>query len=343
MRIVTDLSPVPPNVMARAARPGAPEPHGALAREALVLDEIEVRPARPAAAAPQGPVRIAAWNLERCKHIEPSAALLTRTGASLALLSEMDLGMAGSGDRHTTRDLAAAWSAEAGYAFATEFVEIGLGNQTESIVLAGQANARGLHGNAIVSRLPFRDVAVIPLEDHGGGSWWDLDWHHRRIGGRMAVAATLDLHGQPVRVVSAHLESLPGPERREAQARRIVADLERTVGRDGAALIGGDINAVTLPPGTEATERPDWFVAPEAYEGAFRVLREAGFTWMTANTPEPTRRQLPNGWPVPPFNRLDWFFVRGLKVSNPGVWPAVGEEGTSLSDHELVTLDVEPD
>jgi endonuclease/exonuclease/phosphatase family metal-dependent hydrolase len=286
-------------------------------------------------------VRIAAWNLERCKHVRASAALLARTGASLALFSEMDLGMARSGNRHTTRDLAAAWSTEAGYAFATEFVEIGLGNQTESVVWAGQANARGLHGNAFVSRLAFRDVAVIPLEDDGGGSWWDLDWHHRRIGGRNALAATIDLHGRPVRMVSAHLESLPGPERREAQARRIVDHLDRSIGRDGAALVGGDVNAVTLPPGAGAGERPDWFREPEAHEGLFRVLREAGFEWIPANTPEPTRRQLPNGWPKPPFGRLDWFFVRGLRASNPRVWPALDETGTPLSDHELVTVDIE--
>jgi endonuclease/exonuclease/phosphatase family metal-dependent hydrolase len=342
MRIVPRLSPVPPDVMARAAAPGAPEAHEGLAREALVLDEIEVRPAGPTGIPPAGALRVAAWNLERCKHVEASAALLTRTGASLSLLSEMDLGMARSGNRHTTRDLAAAWSPEAGYAFATEFIEIGLGNQTEVVVFAGQANRHGLHGNAIVSRLPFRDPATIRLEDDRGGSWWDLDWHHRRIGGRVALAATIDLQGRPVRVVSAHLESLPGPERREEQARRIVADLDRTIGREGAALIGGDINSVTLPPGTGANERPDWFTAPEAYEGAFRVFAQAGFEWIPANTPEPTRRQLPNGWPKPPFVRLDWFFVRGLRASNPRVWPALDETGTTLSDHELVTVDIEP-
>ncbi len=89
-------------------------------------------------------------------------------GASVALLSEMDLGMARSGNRHTTRDLAE--SLGAGYAFGVEFVELGLGFGREIIDNAGLGNAGSLHGNAVVSAVTMRDPVLIPLDRAGTGS-----------------------------------------------------------------------------------------------------------------------------------------------------------------------------
>jgi endonuclease/exonuclease/phosphatase family metal-dependent hydrolase len=352
MPIVSHLSPVPSSLFVRAAEGEATdERHRSLAAEIEALSEVELRQAATdAATSLRRPLRLAAWNLERCKHVEASASVLARAGCDVALLSEMDLGMARSGNRHTTRDLADSLADGTGYAFATEFIEIGLGNQTETAEHAGQSNTRGLHGNAIVSRLPLGDIALIPLEPHGGGTWWNLDWHHRRIGGRLALASTVEVRGRPVYLVSAHLESLPGPERREAQVRRILEHLDETIGDRGPAVIAGDFNTANLPrkgdrgwSGAGADEEPAWFDDPRPYEGMFAALADAGFDWSTANTPEPTRRILANGRPEPPFNRLDWFFVRGLRASNPKVWPAVDTDGSALSDHELITIDVDLD
>ncbi|HYF56446.1 MAG TPA: endonuclease/exonuclease/phosphatase family protein [Salinarimonas sp.] len=338
MRIVSAMTPLDAALAREAVEgPATPERHADLAARAPALREVELRPAPPAAPATR--LRLAAWNLERCKALEPSAELLARAGVDIALLSEMDLGMARSGHRNTARDLADALGG--GYAFATEFVELGIGNQSETLAHAGEANTHALHGNAVVSRQPFRNPAVIPLE--AGGSWWALDWHHRRLGGRMALAVTVDLVGLPVRLVSAHLESLPGPGRRANQVRHILDHVEATAGRGGPAVVAGDMNASELPPLEGAgAGRPDWFVQPEIHEPLFDAMAEAGFGWLAANTPEPTRRTLANGRPAPPFNRLDWFFVRGLEVMAPLVWPAVDAQGAPISDHELITVDVAP-
>ena len=51
-------------------------------------------------------VRIAAWNAERCKYLPESAVLLEGIGADIVLLTELDIGMARSGNRHTVRELA---------------------------------------------------------------------------------------------------------------------------------------------------------------------------------------------------------------------------------------------
>jgi hypothetical protein len=106
-----------------------------------------------------------AWNAERCKRVEAAAGLLAPTGADAILLSEMDWGMARSGQRHATRELAAALGC--GYVFAVEFLELGLGNEAERARHAGEANAVGYHGGAILSRHPLLEPALVRLGGDG--------------------------------------------------------------------------------------------------------------------------------------------------------------------------------
>ena len=285
----------------------------------------EPTPPRPAR------LRVAAWNLERCTAVEASAALLERSGADVALLSEMDLGMARSGNRNTTRDLATALGA--GHAYGVEFVELGHGYGRELERFAGQANRAALHGNGLVSRVPFHDAFVVPLDD--GGAWFDLDWHHRRIGGRMAIGATVALASGPVTLVSVHLENRSTPGERRTAMERLLAALP-----PGApAVVAGDLNVAALPKGGER-DGSDWFARPEAHEPLFAAMREAGFDWRACNTPDQTRRPIPDGRPAPWVQRIDWFLTRGVSASRPRTWAAAGEDGTPLSDHELITVDI---
>ena len=55
----------------------------------------------------------------------------------------------------------------------------------------------------------------------------------------------------------------------------------------------------------------------------FAVLHEAGFSWTTANTKEPTCRTRPDGTPEPPFTRIDWFFTRGFDADDAATLPAM--------------------
>ena len=305
--------------------------HDALAARVPALRSIETRQPDAAAATPPAMLRIAAWNLGRCTRVEASAALLRRAGASVALLSEMDLGMARSGNRHTTRDLAAALGA--GHAYGVEFVELGLGIGRELQAYAGHSNDGALHGNAIVSALPFRDPVLVGLDD--GGAWFDLDWHHRRLGGRIAVGATLDLARGPVTVVSLHLENRSTPEERGAAVARLLAALPA----GAPAVVAGDLNTAALP---DPRAEPDlgWFAHPEAREPLFAAMRDAGFDWRRCNAPDQTRRAIPDGRPAPWIRRIDWFFTRGVDAANPKTWAAVDDDGAPLSDHELITVDV---
>ncbi|WP_237478713.1 endonuclease/exonuclease/phosphatase family protein [Lichenibacterium dinghuense] len=280
---------------------------------------------------PPESLRVAAWNLERCCDVEASAALLRRAGVDLALLSEMDLGMARSGHRHTARDLAAATGA--GHVYGVEFVELGLGFGAELARFAGQSNSGALHGNAVVTALPFRDPFMLRLD--AGGAWFGLDWHHRRLGGRTAVGATVELARGPVLVVSVHLESDSTPAERRGAAERLLAALPPGM----PAVVAGDLNTSALP---DPSAEPDlgWFERPDGREPLFGAMREAGFDWLSCNAPDQTRRLIPDGRRPPHVRRVDWFFTRGLAASNPRTLPAVDDGGAPLSDHELVTVDV---
>ena len=333
LRDTVPLLPLPdPALLAEAAGgEGTRARHDALAARVPALQLIEARQPEGSPAPGPASLRIAAWNLERCTAVEASAALLERSGADVALLSEMDLGMARTGNRHTTRDLAALLGA--GHAYGVEFVELGAGFGRELELYSGQANRGALHGNGLVSRLPFRDAFVVPLDD--GGAWFDLDWHHRRLGGRMAIGATVTLASGPVMLASVHLENRSTPGERRAAMERLLAALPPDV----PAVVAGDMNVAALPKG-EARHGSDWFARPEIHEPLFAAMQEAGFDWLACNTPDQTRRPIPDGRPAPWVQRIDWFFTRGVTVSRPLTWAATSEDGTPLSDHELITVDI---
>ncbi len=242
--------------------------------------------------------------------------------------------MARSGNRHTTRDLAE--SLGAGYAFGVEFVELGLGFGREIIDHAGLDNAGSLHGNAVVSAVTMRDPVPDPARP--GGDWFGLDWHHRRIGGRMALGVTVDLERGPVAMVSLHLENRSSPADRRRAIEHVLAGLEACA-PGLPAVVAGDLNVAEMP---DPAHEPDldWFERPETREPLFAALREAGFDWRAANTPDQTRRLIPDGRPPPKARRIDWFFTRGLTASRPRTWAAVDATGQPLSDHEMITVDI---
>jgi len=341
IRAVVAALPRPDPAVLRDAMAGEASPgrHDRAAERIPALRLIELRqPDGPPAPAP-ATLRVAAWNLERCTQVEASAAVLRRAGVAVALLSEMDLGMARSGNRHTTHDIAGALGAGApgaGYAFGVEYVELGLGIGRELVDHAGRSNAESLHGNAVVSALPFRDPFMVPLDP--GGAWFDLDWHHRRIGGRMAFGVTVELARGPVVLVSTHLENRSTPEDRRRHMERILAGLEASA-PGLPAVVAGDLNTAAMPD-LSAEPGLGWFEAPARREPLFAAMAAAGFDWRPANTPEQTRRHIADGRPAPRAARIDWLFTRGLAASAPRTWPAVDDAGTPLSDHELITVDI---
>ncbi len=237
---------------ALAAGPTSRAVHTRLAAEIDALRKIELREPPTPAPAPSGSARVAFWNLQRCKHVEASAALLTVVGADVNLLTELDLGMARSGQRHTTRELAARLNQ--GYAFGVEFVELGLGDERERKRHAGEENVAGLHGAAILTRSRLIRPALCRLETNG--QWFDGMYGQRRVGGRIALAVKIPIGGVDVGFFSVHIDAHGDPQQRGAQMRVLLAAVEAYAGK-GPVIIGGDFNSNTATV-AEARDDPRW-------------------------------------------------------------------------------------
>lgn len=344
MRLVAEISrPAPAHRAESADRRAAAGRHDDELAHYPCLDEIELSPG-DAAAPPPARLRLGAWNIERGQAVEAIAERIAVAGLQVCLLSEADLGMARSGQRHAAREIAArlGWHA----LFAVEFVELGLGDGEEARRVAGQRNAAGLHGNAIVSALPLGAPRLLRYRA-GLGKWWRRGLGQPRVGGRMALAAEVRTAGGPVLLVSTHLSSHAPPALRRAQiAELLAADWLR---RAGAVLIGGDMNTSTFDPAGAARSgatrarleaaTPGRLTRPMPWEPMFGALAAAGFDWRAGNDSSPTQRSRADGRPAPPLGRLDWLFARGLAAARPATLPACGRDGGALSDHELIVAE----
>ena len=232
-----------------------------------------------------------------------------------------------------------------GYVFGVEFVELGLGDEAEQREAAGRRNERGLHGNAIVTPASLGDPAVVRLPDAGAG-WFAADSPQPRVGGRMAVVATVAIDGVPVQVASTHLENRDRPPGTGPSRWRRCCRRSTTASAGGPAIVGGDFN--TLGADYRRAARPSRLVRALRREraGALHVAgastsrssRWRGRTVSSGPTPTSPRRRrtrrsagLPDHVPI----RLDWLLVRGLVARRPAVIPAGG-----LSDHHLVSVGV---
>ncbi len=320
---------------ARGAEPTGKE-HARFADALPCLQAIEYRPA-PSDQKTREFIRIAAWNAERCKYAAASAELIRSAQVDLALLLELDVGMARSGNRDTIGELAADLGM--GHAFGVEYVELGLGDDREKRWHAGESNTVGLHGNGLLASVALDKLAVIRLDE--GGRWFAgrQSTAERRIGWRMAIGAQARFAEGMVFVVAVHLESGTDAEDRAGQSRKLIEAVDE-LAQGLPVIIGGDFNTADLPTPGEADA--GWFRSPERHEPLFADFADAGYDWMRANEPRATQRMRPDGTPLPPFQRIDWFFTRGLNVAGAETLSATDSKGMAISDHELlvVTLDL---
>jgi len=330
--VVSALQVPEESVLADARRhAGDPARHEALAARVAALGEIEHRSGRTRTAS--GRFRVAAWNAERLKFAGASERLVMFADADIVLMSEIDLGMARSGNRHTLRELGDAL--ELDRLFCVEFVELGHGDARETAAHGHERNLEGFHGNGILSRFPLKAPFVVKLDD--GGVWFDHP-EQGRLGARNAIAARIDAPTESFWAVSVHLESKTDPQDRCRQTLRLLEALRSEIGH-APCVIGGDFNTKAMP--SDETDLAAAFSEPERHEPLFAVLRAAGFEWRTANRPQVTQRMRPDGAPLPPHRRLDWIFVRGLEAFHAETVPAVDEEGRAISDHDMITADVD--
>lgn len=268
---------------------------------------------------------VAAWNVERCLFPEATAARLARVAPDIVLLSEVDHGMARTGQRHTTKEVAAALGMS--YAFAVEFHELDLGGPTERAFCSDDFNARGWHGNAVLSRVPFQKVALFRLCDQGhwfAGGDGAADPDQPRLGGRMAVAAVIEGTSGPLCVVSTHLESNADAAHRHAQFAQLLRQIDQFA-PDIPVLIGGDLNTGNHLPPTFDHRDETLFDLAEAQGYRWDFTADGLTTRPSLITPHPERQM-----------KLDWICARGIAPLESGVLSSLDPTGRPLSDHDCV-------
>jgi endonuclease/exonuclease/phosphatase family metal-dependent hydrolase len=288
--------------------------------------------------------RVLVWNVERGRAPERWAEIAAVREADVLLLCEVDDGMARSGNLDIAAELAERLHMF--YAYAPNYFELTRGTRLERRATRGLVNARGFHGNAILSRWPLHDVRRVPLPV-------EFDWFRHeecRIGTRVALRATLDGPRQPITVAVAHLEAFATPAQRARQMRVLLANLDDAP----RTILGGDFNTLGVRPGWGGVVRLLRQRARDAHrltrsvihhEPLFAEAERAGFSWEHLNAQDPTwrfNRFLPSSCCI----KLDWVFGRAVKVE-PGS-PAVVSARTGrssraslpLSDHDGLSLRV---
>ncbi len=201
-----------------------------------VVTEEFAPPGRPA-----GPsVRATAWNIERGIHLERIVSILgchqLISTSDLLLLTELDYGMARSGNRFIAQEIARSLSLN--YAFAPCYLNLNKGSGLESEVTGD--NTVALHGNALFSRYPIQQAHSLALpngKDKMGGK-------EKRLGAQRAVIALVDHPLGSFWAVSLHLDAHSSQKHRCSQMRLVLDHLD-TLKSKRPILIGGDWNTST--------------------------------------------------------------------------------------------------
>jgi len=268
------------------------------------------------------PLTVAAWNLERCYAVEKSADVVAREGADIALLSEVDNGMARTGQRHTSRDMAARLGMA--YAYEVEFLELELGHGVELEFCADNFNRHGFHGNALLAKTALQAPVMIRLPDQ---LFWFNDDVSVRVGSRCAVGAAVMTVDGPLYAVSVHLESRGDAAHRRDQMQALLDAVDQLAG-DTPVIIGGDLNTGLADGGDFEKET----LFAHAYDRGYE--RHGGPMDQMTTRPSRVSRN-PRG-----VFKLDWFLTRGLEVEESRIVPALAPDGEVLSDHEMVVAKV---
>ena len=332
------------------------------------------------ASAPKDPIRILAWNLERGIRFDGILDALKNheqlKGKDVLLLTELDYGMARSGNRFVARELASALKMN--YAFAPVYIPLQKGSGVESD-MAGE-NTTSIHGVAMFSRYPMKNVHAVPLPN-GKDKMWGKE---KRIGYLRALFADIEHPAGEFWAVTVHLDAHCSRAHRQMQMRIILDHLDTL--RPLPVIIGGDWNTtgfnaqsstraimgyfrrVAMGPKNVALNHlphPErYFDKPlfdqlESRGYHFRDLNNIGTGTLHYDVASIEKNTNLRDW-VPewcfPFIfwaagrvggkvsvRLDWFAGRGIEIAEGTQPQTIGNltdaEGFPLSDHDAIALD----
>ena len=330
-----------------------------------------------------GHVSAVAWNIERGREIDGILKALKErdelAAKDLYLLTELDYGMARSGNVFVAREIAKRLGLN--YAFAPVYIALQKGSGIEA-EMEGE-NTNSIHGLALFSRYPIKNVQAVDLPNGKD----KMIGKEKRLGYLRALIADIEHPAGEFRAVTIHLDVHCSRKHRQEQIRIVLEHLENLEPKP--TVIGGDFNTTTYN-AQNATRAilgfwrrvfmgvnnvvKNHYPYPDRYfeRGLFGEFEKRGYKYKRFNDygvgtlhydmeNAAYNTNLADWVPKWCFHfifwasrrvggkfslRLDWFAGREIEVAE-GSRPAViagltDERGTPLSDHDAITLDFVP-
>ena len=188
----------------------------------------------------QNSVSALAWNIERGNQLDGILKALENhpqlKDKDLLLLTELDYGMARSANRFVAKEIADAL--QMNYAFAPVYIALQKGSGVEEF--AEGENTHSIHGLAMFSRYPMKNVHAIPLPN-GKDKMWGKE---KRLGYLRALVADIEHPAGEFRAITIHLDAHCSREHRHLQMKLILDHLDTL--SPLPTLIGGDWNTTTF-------------------------------------------------------------------------------------------------
>jgi endonuclease/exonuclease/phosphatase family metal-dependent hydrolase len=326
-------------------------------------------------------VRALAWNIERGNRFEGIVEALKNHAQlkdrDVLLLTELDYGMARSGNRFVAREL--ALELKLNYAFAPVYIALQKGSGVESQV-EGE-NTKSLHGLAMFSKYPLKNAHAVPLPNGKD----KMLGKEKRLGHLRALIADVEHPAGVFRAVTLHLDAHSSRRHRQRQMRIVLEHLETLPALP--TVIGGDWNTSTYNSQTATRAILGYwrrvmmgpkriahhhFPHPDRYfeKDLFGELEKRGYDYKNLNNPgvgtlhynidsiekNTNLRDWVPAWCFPFIfaaaryvggrvsSRLDWFAGKGIKLKGKPL--TVGDlydaQNIELSDHDAIALDFAP-
>ena len=171
-------------------------------------------------------LKVVGFNAKRGANWMKFANLMESEHPDVLILNGMDIGMARSGNAHTTRRLAHALKMN--YAFGVEYVELTRGTKEEQEATAGKRNALGLHGNAILTKCFIGNDAII-IRDPIDSDDFSSESDEIRLGGRMGLFA---------RIKDGESHYIVGSVHKLAETKRNQASIQKYISKPVKGLLG---------------------------------------------------------------------------------------------------------
>jgi endonuclease/exonuclease/phosphatase family metal-dependent hydrolase len=256
---------------------------------------------------PRSSFRVVDWNIDRGLKLPAIIDFLDDAQADILILQEVDINAHRTHRMNVAQEIAK--KLRLNYVFGREFEELTQGTKASP----------AYHGQATLSRWRISNPRVIHFQRQS--DFWKPRWFkpklqtfQERLGGRIGLAAEINIAGTSIITYNLHLESRANDELRLAQLDEVLSDAS-AYGSARPTIIAGDLNLNA------------------AKTGPAEKLSAAGFRSSVPSARMPTtpaRHVLEAG------RHIDWAFVRGAMRADKGrVYNLV-----KASDHYPISFDL---